>query len=99
MLFDLPVIVAIFMSLGLILVLDKFVRNLSLSILAGTFFLAFLSERSLKEFISIPLEKITDKENFYIGDEYDASQMRSDFLVEDYSKRTDEIPKQIYIDS
>ena len=25
--------------------------------------------------------------------------MRSDFLVEYYSKRTDEIPKQIYIDS
>ncbi|MBQ2799500.1 MAG: excinuclease ABC subunit C, partial [Ruminiclostridium sp.] len=43
--------------------------------------------------------RITDKENFYIGDEYDASQMRSDFLVEYYSKRTDEIPKQIYIDS
>lgn len=66
MLFDLPVIVAIFMSLGLILVLDKFIRNLSLSILAGTFFLAFLSERSLKEFISIPLEKITDKENLML---------------------------------
>lgn len=66
MLFDIPVIAAIFMSLGLILVLDKFIRNLSLSILAGTFFLAFLSERSLKEFISIPLEKITDKENLML---------------------------------
>lgn len=42
--------------------------------------------------------RITDKENFYIGDEYEAGQMRSDFLVEYYSKRADEIPKQIYID-
>ncbi|MBR4305630.1 MAG: excinuclease ABC subunit C, partial [Ruminiclostridium sp.] len=43
--------------------------------------------------------RISDKENFYIGDEYDNAQMHSDFLVEYYSKREDEIPKQIYIDT
>ena len=43
--------------------------------------------------------RITDKENFYIGDEYEASQMRSDFLIQYYSKRENEIPKQIYIDT
>ena len=42
--------------------------------------------------------RITDKMNFFIGDEYDPGQMRSDFLVEYYSARTDAIPKQIYID-
>ena len=41
--------------------------------------------------------RITDKMNFFIGDEYDPGQMRSDFLVEYYSARTDAIPKQIYI--
>ncbi|MCH5324330.1 MAG: excinuclease ABC subunit UvrC [Eubacterium sp.] len=43
--------------------------------------------------------RITDKENFYIGDEYEAGQMRSDFCVGYYSERADEIPKQIYIDT
>ena len=43
--------------------------------------------------------RITDKENFYIGDEYEASQMRSDFLIQYYSKRENEMPKQIYIDT
>lgn len=42
--------------------------------------------------------RITDKENFYIGDEYEAGQMRSDFLVEYYSNRADAIPKQIFVD-
>lgn len=43
--------------------------------------------------------RITEKENFFIGDEYEAGQMRSDFCVEYYSKRPDEIPKQIYVDT
>lgn len=42
--------------------------------------------------------RIVDKENFFLGDEYDAGQMRSDFCVEYYSKRQDEIPRRIYID-
>ena len=42
--------------------------------------------------------RITDKMNFFIGDEYDPGQMRSDFLVEYYSARTDSIQKQIYIE-
>ncbi len=42
--------------------------------------------------------RITDKENFFLGDEYDDGQMRSDFCAEYYTKRQNEIPKQIYID-
>ncbi len=42
--------------------------------------------------------RITDKENFYIGDEYEPSQMRSDFLVGYYSNRPDEIPSHIFVD-
>ena len=41
--------------------------------------------------------RIVDKENFYIGDEYDGGQMRSDFLLEYYSSKQ-EIPKEIYLD-
>ena len=41
--------------------------------------------------------RIVDKENFYIGDEYDDGQMRSDFLLEYYSSKQ-EIPKEIYLD-
>lgn len=41
--------------------------------------------------------RLIDKENFYIGDEYDPSQMRSDFLVEYYSSKQT-MPKEIYID-
>lgn len=41
--------------------------------------------------------RLIDKENFYIGDEYDPSQMRSDFLVEYYSSKPS-MPKEIYLD-
>lgn len=41
--------------------------------------------------------RLVDKENFYIGDEYDPSQMRSDFLIKYYSAKED-IPKDIEID-
>lgn len=41
--------------------------------------------------------RLIDKENFYIGDEYDPSQMRSDFLMEYYSSKPS-MPKEIYLD-
>ena len=42
--------------------------------------------------------RLVDKENFFIGEEYDPSQTREDFLVEYYSERT-EIPREIYLDT
>ena len=41
--------------------------------------------------------RLVDKENFFIGDEYDGSAMRRDFLLSYYAAR-DDIPKEIYID-
>ena len=41
--------------------------------------------------------RLVDKENFFIGDEYDGSAMRRDFLLSYYAARED-IPKEIYID-
>ncbi len=41
--------------------------------------------------------RLVDKENFFIGDEYDPAAMRRDFLLSYYPDR-DEIPKEIYID-
>lgn len=41
--------------------------------------------------------RLIDKENFFIGDEYDPSAMRRDFLLSYYSERED-IPKEVYID-
>ena len=42
--------------------------------------------------------RLVDKENFYIGDEYDSGQMRSDFLLEYYSSKQ-EMPGEIFLDS
>jgi excinuclease ABC subunit C len=40
-----------------------------------------------------------DKENFFIGDEYEPAQMRADFLVRYYeSVQPEDIPKEIYLD-
>lgn len=41
--------------------------------------------------------RLIDKQNFFIGDEYEQQQMISDFLVEFYS-RQQVIPKEIYLD-
>lgn len=41
--------------------------------------------------------RLIDKENFFIGDEYDPAAMRRDFLLGYYPDRED-IPKEIYID-
>lgn len=41
--------------------------------------------------------RLIDKENFFIGEEYDPSEMRRDFLLSYYPDR-DDIPKEIYID-
>lgn len=41
--------------------------------------------------------RLIDKENFFIGDEYDPGTMRRDFLLSYYPDRQD-IPKEIYID-
>ena len=41
--------------------------------------------------------RLVDKENFFIGDEYDPAAMRRDFLLSYYPDR-EEIPKEIYID-
>ncbi len=42
--------------------------------------------------------RITDKLNFFIGDEYEPQLMRSEFLAEYYGSRSQLIPKVIYID-
>lgn len=41
--------------------------------------------------------RLIDKENFFIGDEYDPAAMRRDFLLSYYS-RSEDVPKEIYID-
>ena len=42
--------------------------------------------------------RITDKVNFFIGDEYETEQMLSDFMIGYYSEQPDKIPKIIYLD-
>ncbi len=41
--------------------------------------------------------RLVDKENFFVGDEYQTSEMRRDFLLSYYTKQED-IPKEIYVD-
>ncbi len=41
--------------------------------------------------------RLVDKENFFIGDEYDPAAMRRDFLLSYYTER-EEMPKEVYID-
>ncbi len=41
--------------------------------------------------------RLIDKENFFLGEEYDDSQMRRDFLLSYYSG-SDDIPHEIYVD-
>ena len=41
--------------------------------------------------------RLVDKENFFVGEEYDSAAMRRDFLLSYYSSRED-VPKEIYID-
>ncbi len=41
--------------------------------------------------------RLIDKENFFIGEEYEGAAMRRDFLLSYYSNRED-IPKEIYVD-
>ncbi|HCF83292.1 MAG TPA: excinuclease ABC subunit UvrC [Ruminococcaceae bacterium] len=41
--------------------------------------------------------RLVDKENFFIGNEYEPSEMRRDFLASYYSERED-VPKEILID-
>lgn len=41
--------------------------------------------------------RLVDKENFFIGEEYQTSEMRRDFLLSYYTKQED-IPKEIYVD-
>ena len=42
--------------------------------------------------------RITDKVNFFIGDEYESGQMLSDFMIGFYSERPERLPKMIYLD-
>lgn len=42
--------------------------------------------------------RITDKVNFFIGDEYESGQMLSDFMIGYYSERPERLPKIIYLD-
>ena len=41
--------------------------------------------------------RLVDKENFFIGEEYEPAEMRRDFLVSYYSERED-IPREILVD-
>ena len=41
--------------------------------------------------------RLVDKENFFIGDEYEPAEMRRDFLASYYSERED-VPREILID-
>ena len=53
MLWNIPVIAAIFISLGAILTADRFIKNLAISILAGSFLLSILSKRTIMETLKI----------------------------------------------
>ena len=53
MLWNMPVIAAIFISLGAILIADRVIKNLAVSILAGSFLLSMLSRRTLLETLKI----------------------------------------------
>lgn len=41
--------------------------------------------------------RLIDKQNFFIGEEYDEGEMRRDFLLNYYSQ-CDDIPREIYVD-
>ena len=53
MLWNIPVIAVIFISLGAILIADRFIKNLAVSILAGSFLLSILSRRTIMETLKI----------------------------------------------
>ena len=58
MLLNIPVIVAIFISLSAILIADRFLKNLAVSILAGSFLLSILSKRTILETLTIAALRI-----------------------------------------
>ena len=58
MLWNIPVIAVIFISLGAILIADRFIKNLAVSILAGSFLLSLLSRRSIMETLKIAVLRI-----------------------------------------
>lgn len=58
MLWNIPVILVIFLSLGTILAIDRFIKNLALSILSGSLLLALLSGRTLAQIASITAGRI-----------------------------------------
>ncbi|MBR4684335.1 MAG: hypothetical protein IKO95_05905, partial [Spirochaetia bacterium] len=58
MLWNIPVIAAIFVSLGAILIADRFIKNLAISIMAGSFLLSILSKRTLMETVKIAALRI-----------------------------------------
>ncbi|MBO7429700.1 MAG: DUF401 family protein [Spirochaetia bacterium] len=58
MLWNIPVIAAIFISLGAILIADRFIKNLAVSILAGSFLLSMLSRRTITETLKIAALRI-----------------------------------------
>ena len=55
--FSVPVIIKIAVSLSTILLVNKFIKNLAISILAGVLILAFWSGHTLKSFLKISVEK------------------------------------------
>ena len=58
MLWNIPVIAVIFISLGAILIADRFIKNLAVSILAGSFLLSILSRRTIMETLKIAAFRI-----------------------------------------
>ena len=58
MLWNIPVIAAIFISLGAILIADRFIKNLAISILAGSFLLSMLSKRTILETVTIAFHRV-----------------------------------------
>jgi len=42
--------------------------------------------------------RLADKENFFLGDEYESRQLLSDFLMEYYDADNSEIPPEIYVE-
>lgn len=58
MLWNMPVIAAIFISLGAILIADRVIKNLAVSILAGSFLLSMLSRRTLLETLKIAVYRV-----------------------------------------
>ena len=61
-----PALLKVLVSLGLILVMNRFSRNLTLSVLAGTVLLAFLAGHTVESFFLISWNRLIDSDNLFL---------------------------------